>query len=113
MYHQQRCHASTLSVCFCVQAVVALREQYRMAADIMLLANTIVYDGQLRCGAQAVADASLDLQVVPSQVTQPAWLLKVTPAAAACVAAAAAVVLCNVDYTDRHKWLYGQMCLLF
>lgn len=59
-----------------VQAVVALREQYRMAADIMLLANTIVYDGQLKCGAQAVADASLDLQVAPSQMPQPAWLLQ-------------------------------------
>lgn len=71
------------SVSASVQAVVALREQYRMAADIMLLANTLVYDGQLRCGAQAVADASLDLQVAPSQLSQPAWLLKVTPAASA------------------------------
>lgn len=59
------------------QAVVALREQYRMSADIMLLANTIVYDGQLRCGAQAVADASLDLQLAPSQMPQPSWLQQV------------------------------------
>ena len=60
-----------------MQAVVALREQYRMAADIMLLANTIVYDGQLRCGAEAVADATLDLQIAPSQMQQPQWLAQV------------------------------------
>lgn len=48
-----------------------------MAADIMLLSNTIVYDGQLRCGAQAVADASLGLQVAPSQLPQQPWLVQV------------------------------------
>ena len=45
-----------------VQAVVALSTQYRMAADIMLLANTIVYGGQLTCGSEAVAARSLALQ---------------------------------------------------
>lgn len=60
-----------------MQAVVALREQYRMAADIMLLANTIVYDGQLKCGAEAVADATLDLQIASSQMQQPHWLAQV------------------------------------
>ena len=58
--------------------VVALRAQYRMAADIMLLANTIVYDGQLRCGADHVAEAVLDLQVAPSQIGHPQWLNQVS-----------------------------------
>ena len=48
-----------------------------MSADIMLLANTIVYKGQLRCGAAHVAEAVLDLQVAPSQVNQPDWLVQV------------------------------------
>ena len=48
-----------------------------MAADIMLLANTIVYDGRLRCGAESVAEAVLDLQVAPSQLIQPDWLTQV------------------------------------
>ena len=45
-----------------MQAVVALSTQYRMAVDIMLLANTIVYGGQLTCGSEAVAARSLVLQ---------------------------------------------------
>ena len=57
--------------------VVALRAQYRMAADIMLLANTIVYDGQLRCGADRVAEAVLDLHLAPSQISHPRWLTQV------------------------------------
>lgn len=61
-----------------MQMVVALRAQYRMAADIMLLANTIVYDGQLRCGADLVAEAVLDLQVAPSQTGHPQWLNQVS-----------------------------------
>ena len=63
-----------------MQMVVALRAQYRMAADIMLLANTIVYDGQLRCGADHVAEAVLDLQVTPSQISRPQWLNQVREA---------------------------------
>ena len=61
-----------------MQMVVPLRAQYRMAADIMLLANTIVYDGQLRCGADHVAEAVLDLQVAPSQIGLPQWLTQVS-----------------------------------
>ena len=48
-----------------------------MAADIMLLANTIVYNGQLRCGAASVADATLDLQLAPTQRSKPDWLTQV------------------------------------
>ena len=43
------------------QAVVVLRQQYRMAADIMALANELVYGGQLRCGSDAVAEAALHM----------------------------------------------------
>jgi len=56
---------------------VELKAQYRMAADIMLLANTIVYDGRLRCGTDNIAEAVLDLQVMPSQLSQPDWLVQV------------------------------------
>ena len=59
-----------------MQAVVALSMQYRMAADIMLLANTIVYGGQLTCGSEAVAARSLALQ--PGVVGGlPQWLQRV------------------------------------
>ena len=54
-----------------MQAVVALSMQYRMAADIMLLANTIVYGGQLTCGSEAVAAGSLALHVLWPLQTQP------------------------------------------
>ena len=47
-----------------------------MAADIMLLANTIVYGGQLTCGNEAVASCSLTLQ--PEVVKGlPQWLQQV------------------------------------
>ena len=60
-----------------MQAAVALSTQYRMAADIMLLANTIVYGGQLTCGSEAVAARSLALQ--PGVVGGlPLWLQQVS-----------------------------------
>ena len=34
----------------CLQAVVTLPVQYRMAADIMLLPNALIYNNALRCG---------------------------------------------------------------
>ncbi|GMH33433.1 hypothetical protein BSKO_01267 [Bryopsis sp. KO-2023] len=39
--------------------VVPLRVQYRMAADIMSLANTLVYDGSMRCGLERVSKRRL------------------------------------------------------
>ena len=38
-----------------------LRKQYRMAGDIMALANKLVYGDQLLCGSAAVAEAALQL----------------------------------------------------
>ena len=78
MLLEQACSCVDPDQCACaVQAVVALSTQYRMAADIMLLANTIVYGGQLTCGSEAVAARSLALQ--PSVVEGlPRWLQQVS-----------------------------------
>ncbi|DBA90758.1 TPA: DNA replication endonuclease-helicase Dna2, variant 2 [Trebouxia sp. C0004] len=67
------------------QMVASLTTQYRMAEDIMLLANTLVYKGQLRCGADHMAEAMLDLQVAPSQVSQPDWLVQVYTSSSLCL----------------------------
>ena len=42
-------------------AVVGLEHQYRMAEDVMLLSNELVYGGRLKCGTQAVARRVLDV----------------------------------------------------
>ncbi|EKG19182.1 DNA replication factor Dna2 [Macrophomina phaseolina MS6] len=42
-------------------AVVNLEHQYRMCAEIMLLSNTLIYDGRLKCGNDAVANRSLSI----------------------------------------------------
>ena len=38
---------------YCLQAVVSLPVQYRMAADIMALPNALIYGDALRCGTGA------------------------------------------------------------
>lgn len=43
------------------QAVVSLEHQYRMSADVMLLSNTFIYSGRLKCGTPAVASRKLAL----------------------------------------------------
>ncbi|KAJ4367535.1 DNA replication endonuclease-helicase Dna2 [Neocucurbitaria cava] len=43
------------------QAVVSLEHQYRMCADIMLLSNTFIYSGRLKCGTPRVASRRLTL----------------------------------------------------
>jgi DNA replication ATP-dependent helicase Dna2 len=43
------------------QAVVSLEHQYRMCADIMLLSNTFIYSGRLKCGTASVASRQLQL----------------------------------------------------
>jgi DNA replication ATP-dependent helicase Dna2 len=42
-------------------SVVNLEHQYRMCEDIMLLSNTLIYSGRLKCGTPKVAARSLDL----------------------------------------------------
>lgn len=41
------------------EAVVSLAHQYRMCADIMLLSNTFIYSGRLKCGTSSVANRTL------------------------------------------------------
>ncbi|KAI4605280.1 hypothetical protein J4E80_010714 [Alternaria sp. BMP 0032] len=43
------------------QAVVSLEHQYRMCAEVMLLSNTFIYSGRLKCGTTAVASRKLTL----------------------------------------------------
>ncbi|KAH3679164.1 hypothetical protein WICMUC_001175 [Wickerhamomyces mucosus] len=42
-------------------SVVSLTHQYRMCKDIMLLSNTIIYEGRLKCGSEMVANQSLNV----------------------------------------------------
>lgn len=51
--------------------------QYRMAASIQLLANTLVYNGQLQCGSEAVANAQI--RALPAHVIDglPPWIVQV------------------------------------
>eukprot|EP00803_Ostreobium_quekettii_P011157 evm.model.scf_33.7 EVM.evm.TU.scf_33.7 scf_33:139269-152615(+) len=43
------------------QAVTALRCQYRMCSDIMLLANELVYENEMICGSDEVANSRIDI----------------------------------------------------
>lgn len=43
------------------QAVVYLKEQYRMNEDIMSLSNRLVYNDRLKCGNEEVAKRGLTL----------------------------------------------------
>lgn len=43
------------------EAVVDLAHQYRMCSDIMLLSNTIIYEGRLKCGSEEIANQSLKI----------------------------------------------------
>ena len=42
-------------------SVVSLEHQYRMCEDIMTLSNTLIYDGRLKCGTQAVANRTITI----------------------------------------------------
>lgn len=43
------------------QSVVNLEHQYRMCEDIMTLSNTLIYEGRLRCGFEALKKRKLDV----------------------------------------------------
>ena len=60
-----------------MQAVVSLTTQYRMAEDIQLLANTLMYNSALRPGSAAVASAMLHLPHHPLPGL-PSWLSRVS-----------------------------------
>lgn len=59
------------------QAVVTLRRQYRMAAPIMALSNTLVYNGALMCGSEAVAQRTMQLPLAAWDGARPAWMISV------------------------------------
>lgn len=42
-------------------SVVNLEHQYRMCADVMLLSNTLIYSGRLKCGTPEVAARCLEI----------------------------------------------------
>ena len=42
-------------------AVVNLEHQYRMAEDIMLLSNTLIYNGRLKCGTTSIVSRTLSI----------------------------------------------------
>ena len=67
-----------------------LRAQYRMNGDIMMLCNTLIYGGRLRCGNAAVASAQLDLPRFPAALRTPTALAAFASHAAAAEAAAGA-----------------------
>lgn len=56
------------------QAVISLAAQYRMAAPIMALSNSLIYGGSLRCGDQRTACSSLGLERRASLASQPRWI---------------------------------------
>ncbi|KAF7560575.1 hypothetical protein G7046_g3558 [Stylonectria norvegica] len=43
------------------QSVVNLEHQYRMCEDIMTLSNTLIYEGKLRCGTEALRKTKLHI----------------------------------------------------
>jgi len=45
------------------QSVVSLEHQYRMCEDIMTLSNTLIYNGRLKCGTEALKKSKL---IVPA-----------------------------------------------
>lgn len=58
------------------QAVVSLTIQYRMAEDIQILANQLIYNGKLSCGSEAVRQQVLKT-IIPNDFKSAEWMLKV------------------------------------
>lgn len=44
------------------ETVVNLEHQYRMCKDIMLLSNSLIYNGKLKCGTEEIANLSLKIE---------------------------------------------------
>lgn len=52
------------------QSVVNLEHQYRMCEDIMTLSNTLIYNGRLKCGTEALCTTSLDIPDMDALATK-------------------------------------------
>ena len=50
-----------------------------MAADIQSLANTLIYNGRLRCGSDAISNQVLEVQLADNPA-RPSWMLEVVKA---------------------------------
>jgi DNA replication ATP-dependent helicase Dna2 len=56
------------------QAMTILEHQYRMNEDIMLLSNTLVYDGMLKCGNMDVARRILQIPDQRGMMAAKPWV---------------------------------------
>jgi DNA replication ATP-dependent helicase Dna2 len=56
------------------QALTTLEHQYRMNEDIMLLSNSLVYDGLLKCGNEGVAKRVLQIPDPKQLVSAKPWV---------------------------------------
>ena len=56
------------------QAMVNLEHQYRMNEDIMLLSNSLVYDGLLKCGNESVAKRVLRIPDTTQLASAKGWV---------------------------------------
>ncbi|KAL0469417.1 DNA replication helicase [Neurospora intermedia] len=52
------------------QSVVNLEHQYRMCEDIMTLSNTLIYNGRLKCGTEALRTTSLEIPDMDALATK-------------------------------------------
>lgn len=62
-----------------IQAVIQLSAQYRMAAPIMALANSLFYGGTLRCGDASVAQSQIHIPNAECLCSFPSWVQQVMP----------------------------------
>lgn len=61
------------------QSVAPLRIQYRMASDIMSLANHLVYDGSMESGSESIANRTVHYRTEDSLLISrnPRWMQEV------------------------------------
>jgi DNA replication ATP-dependent helicase Dna2 len=56
------------------QGLTLLKHQYRMNEDIMLLSNSLVYDGLLKCGNESVANRVLQIPYRNQLASEKPWV---------------------------------------
>ncbi|KAI2082332.1 DNA replication endonuclease-helicase Dna2 [Ophidiomyces ophidiicola] len=67
------------------ESVVNLEHQYRMCEDIMLLSNTLIYSGHLKCGTPEVASRSLKVPDIDALKQHHMRPLTVSPTQSPCL----------------------------